>query len=126
MPPLAPANRPFVLLAALFGFLAVALGAFAAHALQAKGDPRAVSLVETGARYQMWHALAMLAYAALGYPARLPLYLFALGILLFSFSLYALAFGAPSRVAMVTPVGGTALIAGWLALAWAAFRAEAG
>ena len=104
----------------------MALGAFAAHALQARGDPRAVALVETGARYQMWHALAMLGYAALGHPARLPLYLFALGILLFSFSLYALAFGAPARVAMVTPVGGTALIAGWLALAWTAFRAGAG
>ena len=59
-------DRAWIGLAALFGLLAVAAGAFAAHGLEARGDTRAVALVETGARYQMWHALAMLAYVALG------------------------------------------------------------
>jgi uncharacterized membrane protein YgdD (TMEM256/DUF423 family) len=116
-------HRAWVGLAALFGLLAVAAGAFAAHGLRASGDLRAVELVQTGSQYQMAHALAMLGYAALGWPGRLPLVLWAVGIALFAFSLYALAFGAPTAVAMVTPVGGTAMIAGWAALAWQAFRA---
>jgi uncharacterized membrane protein YgdD (TMEM256/DUF423 family) len=115
-------HRAWVGLAALFGLLAVAAGAFAAHGLQARGDARAVALVETAARYQMWHALAMLGYAALGVTSRLPLLFWALGIVLFSFSLYALAFGAPRPVAMITPVGGTAFLAGWATLAWHAFK----
>jgi uncharacterized membrane protein YgdD (TMEM256/DUF423 family) len=117
-------HRAWVGLAALFGLLAVAAGAFAAHGLKASGDLRAVGLVETGAQYQMWHALAMLAYAALGRTSILPLACWATGIVLFAFSLYALAFGAPTIVAIVTPVGGTAFLAGWAALAWAAFRAR--
>jgi uncharacterized membrane protein YgdD (TMEM256/DUF423 family) len=115
-------HRAWVGLAALFGLVAVAAGAFAAHGLQARGDARAVALVETGARYQMWHALAMLGYAALGPASRLPLVFWALGIGLFSFSLYALAFGAPRAVATITPVGGTSFIVGWAVLAWLAFR----
>lgn len=118
-------HRAWVGLAALFGLLAVAAGAFAAHGLKASGDLRAVELVQTGAQYQMWHALAMLAYAAMGLPSRLPLLCWATGIALFAFSLYALAFGAPTAVAMVTPVGGTLFLAGWAALAWQALRAKA-
>jgi uncharacterized membrane protein YgdD (TMEM256/DUF423 family) len=114
--------RGWIGAAALFGLVAVALGAFAAYGLEASGDERAVALVETGARYQMWHALAMLGYAAHGRASRLPLALWALGIVLFSFSLYALAFGAPRAVAFVTPAGGTAFLAGWVALVWLAFR----
>jgi uncharacterized membrane protein YgdD (TMEM256/DUF423 family) len=115
-------RRAWIGAAALFGLVAVAAGAFAAHGLEASGDQRAVALVETGARYQMWHALAMLGYAAHGRASRLPLALWALGIVLFSFSLYALAFGALRAVAFVTPVGGTAFLAGWAALVWLAFR----
>lgn len=117
-------HRAMVGLAALFGLLAVAAGAFTAHGLRASGDTRAVALVETAAQYQMWHALAMLGCAALGIRSRWPLYLFALGILLFSFSLYALAFGAPGVVGMVTPFGGAALILGWAGLAWDVLRAR--
>ena len=115
-------DRAWIGLAALFGLLAVAAGAFAAHGLEARGDTRAVALVETGARYQMWHALAMLAYVALGRSARAPLWCWGIGVPLFSLSLYALAFGAPTLVGMVTPVGGTALLAGWAAMAWSALR----
>jgi uncharacterized membrane protein YgdD (TMEM256/DUF423 family) len=114
--------RAWIGVAALFGLVAVALGAFAAHGLKASGDERAVALVETGARYQMWHALAILGYAAHGRVRRLPLALWALGIVLFSFSLYALAFGAPRAVAFVTPLGGTAFLAGWAALLWCTFK----
>lgn len=113
-------HRGFAALAALFGLMAVAMGAFAAHAMA--GDPKVQGWLETGSRYQMWHALAMLAYMALGRTSPWPLWLFTIGIVLFSLSLYALALGAPLAVAMVTPVGGTALIAGWGLTAWALLR----
>jgi uncharacterized membrane protein YgdD (TMEM256/DUF423 family) len=116
-------GRHWVGVAALLGLVAVAAGAFGAHGLEASGDARAARLVETASRYQMWHALAMLAYLGLGYPGRLPLQAWALGAILFPFSLYALALGAPTAVAMVTPVGGLCLLAGWTALAWSALRA---
>src|SRR5687767_4761184 len=86
-------------LAALLGLTAVAAGAFAAHGLQARGDARGATLVETASRYQVWHALAMLAYVAMGAPQRLPLLLWAAGALIFSGSLYALGAGAPGIVA---------------------------
>ena len=116
-------GRNWVGVAALLGLVAVAAGAFGAHGFTASGNVRAAGLVETGARYQMWHALAMLAYLGLGYPSRLPLQAWAVGALLFPFSLYALALGAPSAIALVTPFGGLCLLAGWAALAWSAFRA---
>lgn len=117
-------HRPFVALAAASGFLAVAAGAFAAHALRGGADERALGWVETGAQYQMWHALAMLAWAALGQTARLPLWLFTSGIILFSGSLYALALGAPMVVATITPFGGAAFLLGWLACAWSVLKAR--
>ena len=117
-------DRAWVGLAALFGLTAVAAGAFAAHGLQAQGAARAAELVETASRYQMWHALAMLAWLAHGRGARLPLWCWGTGIVLFSGSIYALAFGAPRVVGAVTPVGGSALLLGWAALAWQAFRGD--
>jgi uncharacterized membrane protein YgdD (TMEM256/DUF423 family) len=117
-------RRAWVGLAALFGLLAVAAGAFAAHRFETRGDARAAGLVETGARLQMWHALAMVGYLALGRGGALPLWLWAAGVALFSGSLHALAFGAPSPVAFAAPVGGTALLLGWAALVWEAVRAR--
>jgi uncharacterized membrane protein YgdD (TMEM256/DUF423 family) len=118
-------RRAWVGLAALFGFLAVAAGAFAAHGFEASGDSRAAGLVETGARHQMWHALAMIGYLALGRRGGgLPLWLWSGGVALFSGSLYALAFGAPAPMAFAAPVGGAALLLGWAALAWEAVRAR--
>lgn len=110
--------------AALLGLLAVAAGAFAAHGLEARGDARAVELVEKGSRYQAFHALAMLAYVALGAPQRLPLALWAAGAVVFPGSLYALALGAPAAVAAAAPFGGLAMIGGWAALAWIAFTSR--
>jgi uncharacterized membrane protein YgdD (TMEM256/DUF423 family) len=111
-------RRAWVGLAATFGLLAVAAGAFAAHGFEARGDARAAGLIETGARHQMWHALAMIGYLALGRGGALPLWLWSGGVALFSGCLYALAFGAPA------PVGGAALLLGWAALAWEAVKAR--
>lgn len=95
-------------------------GAFAAHGLEARGDLRGADLIETASVYQAWHALAMLAYVALGAPQSWPLRLWALGAVLFPGSLYALSLGAPGIVAALAPVGGMSLILGWAALAWTA------
>lgn len=112
--------RTMVTLAALLGAVAVAMGAFAAHALA--GDPRAADLVETAARYQMWHALALLALTSLRLTAPVTALAWLAGIVLFCGALYALALGAPGWVAMAAPFGGAAFIAGWLALVVAAWR----
>jgi uncharacterized membrane protein YgdD (TMEM256/DUF423 family) len=104
-------------LAALSGALAVAAGAFAAH----EATARAGELLRTGAHYQLIHAVA--AFVALGRPrGGAAAWLFVLGGALFAGSLYALAFGAPRMVGAITPIGGVALILGWLALATGAGR----
>ena len=104
------------------GFTAVAAGAFGAHGLESAGDARGAGLVETGSRYQMWHALAMLACLASRRPCAPALWLWAAGAVLFPCSLYALALGAPRALGLVTPIGGTALLLGWAALGWHALR----
>jgi uncharacterized membrane protein YgdD (TMEM256/DUF423 family) len=104
----------------------VAAGAFGAHALRSRLAPEMLQVFETGARYQMYHALAMLgaAYAAGegGPPALWAGRLFLLGTLLFSGSLYALALTGITRLGMITPFGGVAFLAGWLCLAVAFHR----
>jgi uncharacterized membrane protein YgdD (TMEM256/DUF423 family) len=121
------AARFFFVLGALFAMLAVAAGAFASHGLRGRLDPAMLAVFETAARYQMYHALALLAAAAACHvrparSARLAGGLFAAGILLFSGSLYALALGNERWLGMITPFGGLAFIAGWACLAvWAAF-----
>jgi uncharacterized membrane protein YgdD (TMEM256/DUF423 family) len=101
----------------------VALGAFGAHALKARLTPDALALWQTGVNYHAWHALGLLATATLMLhfadrrTLRYAAGLFAAGIVLFSGSLYALALGAPRAFGAVTPLGGVAFIAGWIALA---------
>lgn len=111
--------------AAFSGAIAVALGALGAHALKVSLNPEALNSFETAVRYQFWHSLALLALAALQDKiagVRAIFYLWSLGILLFSGSIYALVL-APlastdlSFLGPVTPLGGVALIAGWLVLA---------
>lgn len=114
---------------AISGALAVMLGAFAAHGLQGQLPARLLAVFETGVRYQMWHTLAMLGVlawrTALPVPGqRLTLALWGLGIVLFSGSLYALALSGIGRLGMITPLGGVAFIAGWLALGYSALRAQ--
>lgn len=119
-------DRIFVGLGALSGLVAVAAGAFGAHALRERLGPELLSVFETGVRYQMYHALALLgcawAYARWGVaPIVWSGWLFALGSVIFSGSLYLLALTGIRWLAAVTPLGGACFLAGWLALAWAAF-----
>jgi uncharacterized membrane protein YgdD (TMEM256/DUF423 family) len=107
------------------GFLGVALGAFAAHGLKATIPPELLAAFETGVRYQMYHAFALFA-AAWGWAhwqARVFTIsgaLFVAGILIFSGSLYLLAFTGLRWLGAITPLGGLAFLAGWLCLAWGA------
>jgi uncharacterized membrane protein YgdD (TMEM256/DUF423 family) len=108
-------------LAALSGFVAVAAGAFGAHGAS---TPQAKALLETGGHYQLMHALAVFACFAVGRGVRsaaVAAWLFLAGSAIFSCSLYALALGAPRIMGAVTPIGGLALLAGWLTLAWTAY-----
>lgn len=107
-------NRFLIAAAALHGFLAVAFGAFAAHGMS---DPAAKAWLDTGARYEAIHAVAALVTSLLGVRfARIAGWAFVIGAALFAFSLYALAFGAPRIMGMVTPFGGLGLLIGWAAL----------
>ena len=119
----------FAVLGAVSGFLSVALGAFGAHALRGRLDPASLAIFETGVRYQFFHALALVLtgwVAREGRPAaRVAGGLFAAGTLLFSGSLYALALTGARAWGAVTPLGGVAFLAGWLALAWALRRRAA-
>jgi uncharacterized membrane protein YgdD (TMEM256/DUF423 family) len=103
---------------AILGGLAVLLGAFGAHALQSRIDVEALGWWHTAVEYQMWHALAVLALGLSGLRRlRLPAWLFVAGSLVFSGTLYAMALGAPRWLGAITPLGGLAMIAGWLVLA---------
>jgi uncharacterized membrane protein YgdD (TMEM256/DUF423 family) len=108
-------------LAAVSGFLSVAAGAFAAHALR---DPTAKEVMKTGASYEFMHAMATFACATFmqvrAARARFAPALFLGGTALFSGSLYALALGAPHWIGIVTPFGGLLFLAGWAVLVWAA------
>ena len=115
------------MIAALLGALAVGAGAFGAHALRDRMDPASMNTFETAVRYQLVHTIALIVAAQrkAQHPSRaisLAGGLFLAGIAFFSGSLYALAFGAPHAVGAITPFGGLAFIAGWVALA-VSFRA---
>jgi uncharacterized membrane protein YgdD (TMEM256/DUF423 family) len=121
-------TRTFFALGALLGGLGVAAGAFGAHALQTRLAPDRLELFELAARYQMIHALALIAaaWAAERWPSGLTTasgWLLVVGVLIFCGTIYALAFGAPRILGAVTPIGGLSLILGWLLMAVAAFRA---
>ena len=112
-------TKPLGIAAAAFGASAVALGAFGAHALRSRLEPAALEIWHTAVEYQFWHALVLTALALASTRLRfahVAASAFTLGIVLFCGSLYALALGAPHAVGIVTPFGGVALIAGWLAL----------
>jgi uncharacterized membrane protein YgdD (TMEM256/DUF423 family) len=118
-------GKTFLLLGALAGAFGVALGAFGAHALRSRVSPEMLAVFETGVRYQMYHALALLLVAAIeprfsGYLVVTAGWSFAIGIVLFSGSLYVLALTGASAFGIVTPFGGLAFLVGWTALALAA------
>jgi uncharacterized membrane protein YgdD (TMEM256/DUF423 family) len=110
--------RAWLAVAALLGASGVAFGAGGAHALRSAIVPEYLDIFETGVRYHLIHAVALLALALAGEgrPIALPAALLTAGVLLFSGSLYALALGAPARLGVVTPLGGVALLLGWLSL----------
>lgn len=124
-------DRTFTLIAALLGFLGVALGAFGAHALESRLTPRDLDIFQTAVRYHLIHAVALLgvaqAWARWPGPGTVAAgWLFVAGIAVFSGSLYVLVFTGQRWWGAVTPIGGVALLLGWLALAWAAFRQTGG
>lgn len=116
--------RLFLLIASILGGLSVAGGAFGAHALKGTLSESALSSFETGIRYQMFHAIALLLVALLmgQYPEAKGLatvgWCFIVGVVLFSGSLYGLTLGGIKAFGPVTPLGGLAFIIGWGLLAW--------
>ena len=119
-------ERRFATLAGIFGALGVAAGAFGAHALRSRLEPDLLAVFETAARYQMYHALALFVAAWMSGRgiacARWAGWSFTAGIVLFSGSLYALALTGVRTFGAITPLGGVAFIAGWIALAIGARR----
>jgi uncharacterized membrane protein YgdD (TMEM256/DUF423 family) len=120
-------SRTFWFLGCVFGFLGVAAGAFGAHALRGRVPPDLLAVFETAARYQMYHALALLAASRMASRrcGRLAGWMFAVGIVLFSGSLYVLALSGVRWLGAITPLGGAAFLAGWVALALAGRRGVA-
>jgi uncharacterized membrane protein YgdD (TMEM256/DUF423 family) len=119
--------RIFFCLGAVLGALGVAAGAFGAHALKTRLTPEMLAVFETGVRYHLIHALGLLAvaWAATRWTSasiRAAGWLFVLGVLLFSGSLYAMCLTGVRMLGAITPFGGVAFIAGWLCLAWGAWR----
>lgn len=113
-------------LGALYAALAVAAGAFAAHSL--KLPTADAANWETGARYQMYHALALVLCSLLGdrgIPVRAANWCFAIGTPIFSTTLYAMALGGPRWLGAITPLGGTLMIVGWLCLLFGSARTDA-
>jgi uncharacterized membrane protein YgdD (TMEM256/DUF423 family) len=123
-------DRVFVSLGALSALIAVAAGAFGAHALAAALSAELLDAFQTGARYQMYHALALIALGlvlarfSLGGSSWLTAagWLFLVGTVLFSGSLYALALTGVRQLGAITPLGGVAFLLGWAALALGVWR----
>lgn len=118
-------ERIFFAVGSFLAFLAVGAGAFGAHALRARISPDLLATFEVGVRYHMYHALALLvvAWASTRWPGTLVTvsgWLFILGVVIFSGSLYVLSLTGVRWLGAITPIGGAAFLAGWLCLAWTA------
>jgi uncharacterized membrane protein YgdD (TMEM256/DUF423 family) len=121
-------ERIFFAIGAVSAFISVAAGAFGAHGLRNRLGPEMLSVFEVGARYQMYHALALMAaaWAVSKWPGSMAAasgWCFVAGTLLFSGSLYLLSLTGLKWLGAVTPFGGLAFLAGWLCLAWSALKA---
>ena len=124
-------TKIFMVIAAILGGLSVAAGAFASHALREKLSERALQIFETAARYQMYHAIALLLVALLlsrtesSQPTLVAAgWAFIIGVFMFSGSLYALSLTDIKVLGAITPLGGAAFLAGWVSLAIAAWSYE--
>jgi uncharacterized membrane protein YgdD (TMEM256/DUF423 family) len=118
-------DRLFFILGAVSAAISVATGAFGAHGLKARVGPDLLAIWETASRYQMYHAIGLIAAAwiASRWPstaANASGWLFVAGTVIFSGSLYALTLSGVRALGAITPIGGLAFIAGWIVLAWAA------
>lgn len=119
--------RLWLVLGAINAFLSVSAGAFGAHALRTRLPPNLLEVFETGARYQMYHALGLLAVGLLAHlrpsgTVDAAGWALLTGIVLFSGSLYALALSGVRGLGAITPLGGVAFLAGWVLFALAAAR----
>ena len=119
--------RLWIVLGAVSAFLAVAAGAFGAHALKARLPEDLLAIFETGARYHMYHSLGLIAIGLVAQLRPSPLlsgagWAMTAGIVLFSGSLYALALTGVRMLGAITPLGGLGFLAGWAMLAAAAWR----
>ncbi len=119
-------GRTFLLVGSILGFLTVALGAFGAHALKQSIPADSLAIFQTGVQYQGLHALALLAVGTLLYvlpqPGKLKTvgWLFTVGVVIFSGSLYALAITDKKWLGAITPLGGLCFLIGWGLLIWSA------
>jgi len=121
--------RLFLLCSAFSGFIAVALGAFGAHGLKNRLTPDLMAVWQTAVQYQFWHTLALLGVVLLAINTaaehaalKVAGVAFVLGMLIFSGSLYVLCLSGIRWLGAITPLGGTAFLVGWLALAWYAWQ----
>jgi len=120
--------RLALVLASFFLFVAVAAGAFGAHALKERIAPELLAVYQTAVQYHFWHALGLLAIGVLlvqkpdSGALAIAAWLLVAGMVLFSGSLYALALTGVRGLGAVTPIGGIALLAAWVAMGWAAWR----
>lgn len=122
-------ERTFFAAGAISAFVAVAAGAFGAHGLKDKISVEMLAIFETAVRYQMFHAVALLvtAWAANRFQSSIVNvggWLFVVGTIVFSGSLYVLSLTETRWLGAVTPIGGVAFLAGWLCLIWAALKAK--
>ncbi|WP_048750313.1 DUF423 domain-containing protein [Aggregatibacter segnis] len=126
-------KNKWLFIAALSGFLCVMIGAFAAHGLSKVLEPKELAWIETGVKYQIFHTLAILGIGIAqlcresllaNKMANVAAGSWALGVFLFSGSLYALALGAGKFLVWVTPIGGTLFLIGWLCLAYGSFKSK--
>ena len=120
-------ERIFLMLGALFAFIGVAAGAFGAHVLKERMSADLLAVFEVGVRYQMYHALALMATAWMytKWPSSLVTtcgWCFVIGIILFSGSLYLLSLSGVKWLGAITPLGGLAFLAGWACMAWTAWK----
>ena len=121
-------ERLFFIFGALSALIGVGAGAFGAHGLKDRLDPEMLSIFEVGVRYQMYHAFALIAaaWSQTKWPSKLVTiagWMFVVGTVIFSGSLYMLSMTDEKWLGMITPFGGLAFMAGWACIAWAVWKA---
>ncbi len=116
-------KKLWIIISAISGFTAVAIGAFGAHGLREILSPQMLEVYKTGVLYQLIHSVVLLALSLNTLiKAKLPSIFFLLGIILFSFSLYLYSTSGIKFFAMITPVGGFCFLIGWLLIIYEAIK----